>query len=118
MPGQDTPTLAAQLQQRARQLEREIADAEAATTPQRPGVTDRKDEADLTAAAVIHDAEIERDRAELREVNAALDRLAAGRYGECTQCGAPIAEARLKAIPSAALCITCQASEERRRTAP
>ncbi|HEY0820400.1 MAG TPA: TraR/DksA family transcriptional regulator [Rhizobacter sp.] len=117
-PSVATAALAEQLQQRARELEREIADAELAAAPAGAGVTDRKDEADRLAATVIRDAEVERDRAELREVYAALDRLAAGRYGECTQCGAPIAEARLKAMPSAALCISCQAREEHRRNAP
>lgn len=47
--------------------------------------------------------------AELRGIDAALDRIAQGRYGTCTRCGKPIAEARLEAVPHAALCQECQA---------
>ncbi|RFA11384.1 hypothetical protein B7R54_18085 [Subtercola boreus] len=41
------------------------------------------------------------------EVDAALERLAAGTYGACIRCGQPIGFERLDALPSAALCITC-----------
>jgi len=46
---------------------------------------------------------------ELRGINAALDRIAQGRYGLCARCGEPIAAARLEAVPHAALCQECQA---------
>ena len=46
--------------------------------------------------------------AELRGIDAALERIAQGRYGTCTRCGKPIAEARLEAVPHAALCQECQ----------
>jgi RNA polymerase-binding protein DksA len=44
----------------------------------------------------------------VREVDAALARIDAGTFGRCTACGEPIAEARLDALPWAALCIDCQ----------
>ncbi len=44
----------------------------------------------------------------VREVDAALARIDAGTFGRCTACGGPIAEARLDALPWAALCIDCQ----------
>ena len=44
----------------------------------------------------------------LHEVDAALARITAGTYGHCAACGEPIAEARLEALPWAALCIGCQ----------
>ena len=44
----------------------------------------------------------------LHEVDAALARVEAGTYGVCRACGGPIADARLEAIPWAALCIDCQ----------
>ena len=47
--------------------------------------------------------------AELRGVDAALDRIASGRYGTCARCGEDIAEARLEAVPHAALCQSCHA---------
>lgn len=46
---------------------------------------------------------------ELRGIDAALDRIAHGRYGICTRCGEPIAAARLEAVPHAALCQECHA---------
>jgi RNA polymerase-binding transcription factor DksA len=44
---------------------------------------------------------------ELRAINAALDRIKAGAFGACTQCGEAISEARLNAVPQAALCQEC-----------
>ncbi len=44
---------------------------------------------------------------ELKRIDAALARIAAGTYGECLQCGEPISEARLALLPDAALCKTC-----------
>jgi DnaK suppressor protein len=41
------------------------------------------------------------------EVARALDRVAAGTYGQCENCGRPIGAPRLEARPAAALCIDC-----------
>lgn len=46
-------------------------------------------------------------RYELVRVNDALARLDAGRYGQCTRCGAGIPAARLEAVPQADLCSPC-----------
>jgi len=43
----------------------------------------------------------------LAEIEAALAKLEAGTYGQCEDCGQAIAPARLEAMPSARLCITC-----------
>jgi DnaK suppressor protein len=53
------------------------------------------------------------DTAEIAAVDAALQRIADGVYGECVDCGAHIAEARLKAAPEAACCIHCQEKREK-----
>jgi RNA polymerase-binding protein DksA len=50
----------------------------------------------------------ERTERALTEVDAALERIAAGTYGACTSCGRPIAPERLEALPWAAHCIDCQ----------
>jgi DnaK suppressor protein len=42
---------------------------------------------------------------QLRQVDAALGRIAAGNYGTCEACGRPIGQERLEAIPWATLCI-------------
>ena len=44
----------------------------------------------------------------LRLVNAAIERLNSGDYGVCASCDEPISEKRLKAIPWAKYCVTCQ----------
>lgn len=49
----------------------------------------------------------------LRAVEAAKNRLAAGQYGLCEQCGKPIPAARLAARPTATSCITCAGRRER-----
>lgn len=46
----------------------------------------------------------------LAEVDAALERLAAGTYGRCVRCGGPIAADRLDARPSTPVCIGCAGS--------
>jgi RNA polymerase-binding transcription factor DksA len=45
--------------------------------------------------------------AELRQIDAALGRMAKGEYGVCVNCGEPIAEKRLEIIPHAARCASC-----------
>ena len=47
------------------------------------------------------------ERLQLRQVEEALERLAAGTYGACRACGRPIAPERLAAIPWTATCIDC-----------
>ena len=54
----------------------------------------------------------EHETQELAQIDAALQRLAAGTYGLCTVCGQAIAITRLKAWPDVARCITCQEKAE------
>ncbi|CAN7627271.1 TraR/DksA C4-type zinc finger protein [Rhizobium sp. LjRoot30] len=44
---------------------------------------------------------------ELRAIDAALARLAEGRFGTCTRCGQPISPARLAAVPYTPFCEAC-----------
>ena len=44
----------------------------------------------------------------LQAIEDALVRLDKGTYGACRDCGEPIAEARLNAIPWTRVCITCK----------
>lgn len=46
---------------------------------------------------------------ELRRIDAALGRIAAGTFGLCTRCGAEIAPARLALLPDTPFCATCAA---------
>lgn len=49
----------------------------------------------------------------LRQIDAALARLHAGRYGLCSVCSEPIPLARLRALPFATRCVPCQEQSER-----
>jgi len=53
-------------------------------------------------------------RAHLVDVDAALARLDAGLYARCEECGVEISAERLRALPRARRCISCQQSAERR----
>jgi RNA polymerase-binding transcription factor DksA len=44
---------------------------------------------------------------ELVEIDAALSRIAEGRYGTCQACGGPMGLQRIRAIPEARFCIGC-----------
>lgn len=58
-------------------------------------------------------------RDHLREIDAADARLQGGTFGTCEHCGAPIADERLVARPTARLCVRCaEAGGERRPGRP
>lgn len=54
----------------------------------------------------------ERETTHLAAVDAALHRIEAGTYGECTDCGTDITAARLYATPEAPRCVHCQEKVE------
>ncbi len=56
----------------------------------------------------------EADQRRLAMIDRALDRIQQGIYGLCLVCKKEIPETRLEAIPYAALCVDCQAKEERK----
>ena len=51
---------------------------------------------------------VETLRSQRSEVVAALERIEAGTYGRCDNCGNEIPAARLEAVPSALLCVSCK----------
>lgn len=51
----------------------------------------------------------ERDRQLIGEIHEALGRVKDGEYGICQECGEDIGEARLRAQPTATLCVHCKA---------
>ena len=57
----------------------------------------------------------EHETAELGDIEAALERIDAGTYGQCTDCGVSISPARLNAYPTAKRCIDCQTVAEQHR---
>ncbi len=64
-------------------------------------------ELDLVLSAQARGAVVEIDRA--------LVKIDAGNYGMCEQCGQPIPQARLKALPYASLCVGCKSGGLSRR---
>lgn len=66
------------------------------------------------SGSLISDAErqevtIQQLRGQRDEAAAALERLDAGTYGQCVDCGRTIPDERLDARPEAARCVDCQA---------
>ena len=49
----------------------------------------------------------------LVEIDAALERIENGTFGNCARCGNPIGNERLEALPWATLCIECKRQQER-----
>jgi DnaK suppressor protein len=54
------------------------------------------------------------EQALLTQVNQALERIELGTYGICVNCGKPIPEKRLEALPWAALDVKCEEELEQR----
>ena len=68
---------------------------------------------DITAMAATILTRLEgRERHELDEIRAAQARLEAGVFGACEHCGTAIPLARLRALPVARHCLTCEAARE------
>jgi len=55
---------------------------------------------------------IQTQRDELKEIDAALERVEEGTFGLCEICGKPISRRRLQAMPYARLCVECKREEE------
>ncbi len=55
----------------------------------------------------------DRDRDKLQAIEDALERIDAGVYGICEDCGEEIAQERLEVMPFTRLCVSCQADREK-----
>ena len=78
---------------------------------------DALDEVHLAAERELATRNLERESGVLREVRAALARVAEGAYGACLKCEEEIGMKRLKAVPWAPLCIDCQEEDDQTRRA-
>ena len=75
-----------------------------------------QDPADLAANAYTKELMVSmsaNDRQLLESIDAALDRIENGEYGKCANCGEPIQEKRLEAVPWARHCLKCADLNER-----
>lgn len=111
-----TQKLAAKLREREAELRtllQEHAGAAVVATENPPEVLDFKDVAAGDRQALLDEVTLSHATAELHQVVAALRRVADGSYGECQDCGEPIDERRLFAMPATPFCTACQAIHER-----
>lgn len=76
-------------------------------------VTDLGDESVADALADMNAAIVDRQIQEIREIEAALARIADSSYGDCIDCAGEIGYERLLAYPSARRCHRCQAVYEK-----
>jgi DnaK suppressor protein len=58
---------------------------------------------------------IEHELSTLRDIDAALKRIANGTYGTCMSCSKEIDPKRLNAQPAARMCVVCKEAFEKRR---
>ncbi|MET7273371.1 TraR/DksA family transcriptional regulator [Streptomyces flaveolus] len=75
------------------------------------------DEADTGTKNITREHELAlaaNAREMLTQTERALERLDAGTYGLCENCGDPIGKARMQAFPRATLCVECKQKQERR----
>ena len=63
-------------------------------------------------------ASLDRHIQEIRDIDAALMRIATNTYGVCTDCSSDIAVERLEAYPTAKRCRPCQVEYERLHAGP
>ena len=77
--------------------------------------TDGGDGASLDASGDLHRAEVARDLAELRDIEAAHQRIAEGTFGICLDCEEAISIERLRVWPTAKRCSACQRAHEKNR---
>ena len=81
-------------------------------------VVDFKDMAARQSQAILNEAKAESAAHEFEQVLAARRRLVEHTYGQCVRCGEPIDLRRLKAMPEAPYCTSCQADFEHGHAAP
>lgn len=103
-----------QLEDKRRELESQLANADDATKPvaldqQSVGRVSRIDAIQQQQMALAN-----RQQATqlAKRIELALQRIDSGEYGFCLQCTEPIAFARLQAQPFAGLCLDCQSASE------
>ena len=105
------------LDERERELRSRIAAERERTDSEGYGqlegvVGDQADHAFVETSVDIESGMIERQLRELRDIEAARERVAEGTFGRCIECGGPIEYERLRAYPPAVRCAECQTLHE------
>lgn len=101
------------LLERRETLVSQVAEAEMSSRERDLEAT--QDPADMAANAYTKELLIsmsDNDRRLLELIDEALGHVESGDYGECVNCGEPIQEKRLNAVPWARYCLRCQDMKE------
>ena len=101
------------LARREAELRALVSAASPVTSVDEGDVSDFKDIAAVDAQSEVDEARISQASRELAQVMAALTRMGDGTYGICQDCGDPIEQARLLALPEVIYCTSCQSAHER-----
>lgn len=101
----DTATLIQRLNARRAELVQDLEQIEDALDDEPP--KDWEDRAAERQGDEVLEAMGQHEQDELRRIDAALERYAAGEYGICVKCGDDIAPERLDAVPETPFCATC-----------
>jgi DnaK suppressor protein len=101
------------LQEQMDQLLREADKTVLEMTDEKTNFPDPTDRASLESDRNFELRIRDRERKLISKIREALDRIEAGDFGECEDCGDQIGEARLKARPVTTLCIECKTEQER-----
>jgi RNA polymerase-binding protein DksA len=110
--------LRAMLQAREQEMRRRIAEEHERATVELISdlegvVGDEADQAFAKTRAGVETELVDRHLRELGAIEAARERIDAGTFGVCPDCGAAIAAARLRANPAALRCTECQSRHEK-----
>ena len=97
--------LQAQLEQRLADLQKRLVSIKRDVTQSHSG--DSAEQAQERENDEVVDAIGNETAQSIRVIQAALERIADGSYGECEKCGQGIAQQRLEAIPEATRCVNC-----------
>jgi DnaK suppressor protein len=108
----------AMLEGREQELRRMIADEHERATVELMSdlegvVGDAADQAFAKTRAGVETELVDRHLRELGAIEAARERINAGSFGVCPDCGGTIAPARLRANPAALRCTECQSRHEK-----
>ena len=101
------------LLKRKREIFKLVAHLEMGRNAQEERIIEMGDAAQKEDLIRLLDHLVERGKEEIKEINRALERMAAGNYGNCEICGKRIELKRLKVIPATRMCRSCAQEYEK-----
>lgn len=104
----DTNAIKKQLEAKLAELIEKADELESAL--REPMSADSEEQATETEGDEVNEGLEQTAFHEIDSIKATLKRIEDGSYGTCTMCDQPIPEARLKAYPTAAICVECKST--------